>query len=106
MQNRITDTLGKGQSPAVARENRRYLIALAAFLLSNVAVPVMAQTAPGMKLAAERSFTVVPDVSTPIVLKTLPDAVCDLHGEGAGANGSGMKFYANGEGYLKIHARI
>ena len=106
MQNSITDAFGEGQSPAVARENYRYLVALAAFLLSSIAVPVTAQTAPGMKLGAERSFTVLPDVSTPIVLKTLPDAVCDLHGEGAGANGSGMKFYANGEGYLKIHARI
>ena len=91
MQDRITDTFGKGQSFAVGRENHCYLVALAAFLLSSVAVPATAQTAPGMKLAAERSFTIAPDVTTPIVLKTLPAAVCDLHGEGIGENGPTMK---------------
>lgn len=106
MQNRIPDTFGTVQSSVVTCESHRYLVALAAFLLSSVAVPVTAQTAPAMKLAAEKSFTIAPDLSTPIVLKTLPDSVCDLHGEGMGASEPTMKFYANGEGYLKIHARI
>jgi hypothetical protein len=106
MQNTITNTLEKGQSPAVTRQNHRYLATLAAFLLSSIAVPVTAQTAPTMKLAAESGFTIAPDVSASIVLKTLPDAVCDLHGEGIAGNAQTMKFYANGEGYLKIHARI
>jgi hypothetical protein len=44
-------------------------------------------------------------ISTPIVVKTQPDAVCDLHREDAGEETKTMKFYANGDGYVRIHAR-
>jgi len=105
MQNTITNIFGK-RSPEAAQLSHRYVMALAGLLLSTVALPATAQVASTVKLAPESAFTIGPDVSTPIVLKTQPDAVCTLHGEGAGVNAPGMKSYANGEGYLKIHARI
>jgi len=82
------------------------LMAMAGLLLSSFALPATAQVAPAVKLAEKINFTIAPDASTPIVLKVAPDAVCNLHDEGAGLNAPGMKLYSNGEGYLKFHARI
>jgi hypothetical protein len=106
MNNGIISTLVNRRSTAAGQENARCWMALAALLLCGFAAPMAAQAAPGMKVAAEKGFTVAPNVSTPIVLKTQPDAVCDLHGEGAGEDTQTMKFYANGEGYVKVHARV
>src|SRR5208283_930239 len=38
-----------------------------------------------------------------IVLKTVADAACDLHAVGT-SDTRRMRFYANGEGYVRIHA--
>jgi hypothetical protein len=78
-------------------------IFLSALLLCSLAVPTTAQTIS--RTAAERGFTVAPNVSTPIVLKSTPDAPCDLHADGGGENAHVLRFYANGDGYLKVHAK-
>lgn len=87
------------QSLVDARATR--LLPLSALLSCGLAVPTLAQTIS--KTAAERGFTVAPNVSTPIVLKSAPDAPCDLHAEGGTDNTRALRFYANGDGYLKIH---
>ncbi|MGA9352279.1 MAG: G1 family glutamic endopeptidase [Terriglobales bacterium] len=62
----------------------------------------LAASASNQKIAAEQGFTIAPDVQTAIVLKAQPDAACDLHA--AGDTSRNMRFYANGDGYVKIHA--
>jgi hypothetical protein len=74
------------------------LLSLAAVLLCGLTA-----SAQNPKVAAEKGFTIAPDVQTPIVLKTQPDAACDLHAVGTSDTRS-MRFYANGDGYVKIHA--
>lgn len=73
-------------------------------LLCGLAISTSAQEEGSYKIAAEKGFTVVPNVQTPIVLKIMPDAACDLHVESAGASDHKLRFYANGDGYVKIHA--
>jgi hypothetical protein len=79
------------------------LLALAAMVLCGLAVPTAAQNTSNVKTAREKGFTVTPGVSTPIVLKTFPGAVCELNG--GDAQSKSLRFLANGDGYLKIHAR-
>jgi Peptidase A4 family len=94
------------QPGAAPQENACCRMAWAALLLCCFAASMVAQAVPRMEVAAEMGFTVAPDVSTPIVLKTQPDAVCDLHGEDAGEEMKTMKFYSNGDGYVKVHVRV
>jgi hypothetical protein len=74
------------------------LLTLAAVLLCSLTA-----SAQNVKVAAEKGFTIAPNVQTPIVLKTMADAACDLHAVGTSDTRT-MRFYANGEGYVKIHA--
>ncbi len=74
------------------------LLTLAAVLLCSLTA-----LAQNVKVAAEKGFTIAPNVQTPIVLKTMADAACDLHAVGTSDTRT-MRFYANGEGYVKIHA--
>jgi len=74
------------------------LLSLAAVLLCG-----MTASASNAKVAAEQGFTIAPNVETGIVLKTAPDAACDLHATGAGDTRS-MRFYANADGYVKLNA--
>jgi hypothetical protein len=80
------------------------LLALTALLLCGLSVSTSAQEAPSYKVAAEKGFTVAPNVQTPIVLKTMPDAACDLHADSKSGSTQKLRFYANGDGYVKIHA--
>src|SRR5271156_1879417 len=91
-------------SDAVSTKYTSGLLALAALLLSGLAVPTAAQSAAITRIAPEQGFTIAPGVSTPIVLKTSRDAACDLRAEDASDKNQTLKFYANGDGYLKIHA--
>jgi peptidase A4-like protein len=108
----MTNTNGKTQfyqpssSGTFARASRRLSLSLslAALLLGGVAISTSAQEAGSYKIAAEKGFTVVPHAQTPIVVKTMPDAACDLHVAGAGESSNKLRFYANGDGYVKIHA--
>ena len=69
----------------------------------GLAVSASAQDS-AVSTAREKGFTIPPNVQTPIVLKTKPDAPCDLHAEGVSDKAQTLRFYANGDGYLKIHA--
>src|ERR1035441_5752310 len=64
---------------ASSRTNHSGLLTLTALLLGGLAVPVSAQNHPLARVAPERQFTIPPDVPTPVVLMTEPDAACDLH---------------------------
>jgi hypothetical protein len=79
-------------------------LTLTATLLCGLAVSTSAQNSAVARIARERGFTIAPNVQTPIVLKTRPDAACDLHAEGVSDKAQTLRFYANGDGYLKIHA--
>ena len=81
---------------AVSRGGIFSLIILAGIALSVAAVAVT-------KIAPEQGYTVPPGVATPIVMKTLPDAACDLHMVGISAAGRALRINANGDGYFKIH---
>jgi hypothetical protein len=85
-------------SAADSPKNASRLLTLAALLLSGLSA-----SASNVKVASEKGFTITPDVSTPIVLRAQPDAACDLHAVGTSDTQS-MRFYANGDGYVKIHA--
>jgi hypothetical protein len=80
------------------QKNTSGLLTLAAILLCGLTA-----SAQNAKVAAEQGFTIAPDVQNPIVLKTQAGASCDLHADGTSDTRS-LRFYANGDGYLKIHA--
>lgn len=92
-------------SLAALQKNACGLLVLITLLLYGLAVPTAAQTTPTRGVAPQMGFTIAPGVSTPIVLRTMPDAACDLRAEGASDEIQALRFYANGEGYIKIHAR-
>jgi hypothetical protein len=79
------------------------MLSLAALLSCSLAVPSTAQTIS--RIATQRAFTVAPKVSSPIVLRSTPDAACDLHAEDVSDKAHTLRFYANADGYLKIHVR-
>src|ERR1700723_2827456 len=101
--NRITQFYQQLPAGSFATTSRR--LALTALLLCGLAISTSAQKAGSYKIAAEKGFTVVPKVQTPIVLKTMPDAACDLHAAGASESSHKLRFYANGDGYVKIQDR-
>jgi hypothetical protein len=78
------------------------IAACAAILMSGLAVPASAQNAV---TAPEQRFTIAPNVETPIVLQTQPDAACDLHLAGVTDPAQNMRLYANEEGYVRFHVR-
>lgn len=93
------------QSSAGVFAGMSRLLALSALSLYALAIPVSSQQVGNYKIAAEKGFTVVPNVQTPIVLKTMPDAECDLHAAGGSEAGHKLRIYANGEGYVQVHAK-
>ncbi len=74
------------------------LFSLAAVLLCGITA-----SASSPKVVAEQGFTIAPNAEATIVLKTQSDAACDLHEVGT-SDSRFMRFYANGDGYVKIHA--
>jgi hypothetical protein len=83
--------------------NQSGLLTLAAFLLTGLTVPALAQNPATPRIAPERHFTVPPDVPTALVLQTAPDAACDLHLSGVNDPSQTMRLYGNIEGYVKFH---
>ena len=100
MKNANMKTLDSSCKTGVAKRAKG-LLSLVALMFGCGAGAAIAQSAP-LTLAAEQSFTITPAVATPIVLKTMPSAVCDLYS--AGDNQKSLRVYANFEGYLKFHA--
>jgi hypothetical protein len=79
------------------------LLILAGMALCVAAIPAFAQDLPATETAPEEGYTVPPRVATPIVMKTLPDAACDLHTVGVTDAAHSLRIYANGDGYFKFH---
>ena len=76
---------------------------LTALLLCSLALPASAQNRPVARVAPEKQFTIPPDVRTPVVLQTEPDAACDLHDAGVSNPSQTMRLYGNIEGYVRFH---
>lgn len=57
------------------------------------------QTEPPLRL------TVTPKVSSPIVMKTLPQATCVLHAEGASDDEHRLKLFADDQGMVRFNVR-
>lgn len=89
--------------PAVPNKSHSGLLILAGMALSVVAIPAFAQDLPATEAALETGYTVGSEVATPIVMKTLPDAACDLHTVGVSDAAHSLRIYANGDGYFKFH---
>jgi hypothetical protein len=77
-----------------------------AILLSGLALPAAAQPHSVGKVAAEKGFTVAPNVQTAIVIKVQPDAVCDLRAADVNDPMRSLKLYGNAAGYVKFHANL
>jgi hypothetical protein len=88
---------------ASSRSNHCGRLALTALLLGSLAVPASAQNRPVARVAPEKHFTIPPDVPSPVVLQTEPDAACDLHPAGVNDPAQTMRLYGNIEGYVQFH---
>ncbi len=83
--------------------NRGGLLAIAALLSGSLAGVARAQNRAVPRMAPERAFSITPNVETPMVLKTEPDAECSLHPAGVSDSARTMKLYANADGYVRVH---
>jgi len=88
---------------ASSRTNHSGLLTLAALVLVGLAVPASAQNRPVARVVGERHFTIPPDIPTPVVIQTEPDAACDLHTAGVNDPSHTMRLYGNIEGYVQFH---
>jgi hypothetical protein len=55
--------------------------------------------------AAPRRYTVAPQVHTPVLIRTVPHAVCSVHAEGDADPRHSLKAYADGEGVVRFHVK-
>jgi hypothetical protein len=55
--------------------------------------------------AAPRRYTVAPLIHTPVLIRTLPHAVCSVHAEGNADPKHSLKVYADGEGVVRFHVQ-
>jgi hypothetical protein len=55
--------------------------------------------------AAPRRYTVAPQVHTPVLIRTLPHAVCSVHAEGDSDPRHSLKAYADGDGVVRFHVK-
>ena len=88
---------------ASSRSNHCGLLMLTALLLGGLALPASAQNHPVARVSPEKHLTIPPDVSTPVVLQTEPDAACALHDAGVSDPSQTMRLYGNIEGYVRFH---
>jgi hypothetical protein len=97
--NQISNSIASNSTLTTAsRKNTSGMLSLAAVLFCGITA-----SASNQKVVAEQGFTITPNAETAIVLKTQPGASCDLRSSDANDSRS-LRFYANGDGYLKIHA--
>jgi hypothetical protein len=92
------NTINHSTLTTAPQKHTSSLLTLAAVLLCSLTA-----SAQNVKVAAEKGFTIAPNVQTPIVLKTMADAACDLHAVGT-SDTRAMRYYANGDGYVKLNA--
>lgn len=62
-----------------------------------------AQNGLSIRTAQPTRLTVAPNVSSPIAMKTLPNATCVLHTEGASDDGHRLKLFADDDGMILFH---
>jgi len=86
-----------------SRKNKGGTLTLTAIFVSGLAVSTLAQNPPVPQIAAEQGFTIPVNSQTPIVLQTQPDAACDLHAAGVSDATRTLRFYANADGYVRVH---
>jgi hypothetical protein len=90
-------------SAANSWSNHSGLLTLAALLLGSLVLPAWAQNRPMPRVTPEQHFTIPPDAETPVVLRTEPDAACDLHAAGVSDPSKTMRLYGNIEGYVRFY---
>src|SRR5213593_2397670 len=76
------------------------VVLIATFFVS--ALGVSAQNGLSIQTAKPTRLTVAPGVSSPIAMKTLPEATCLLHTEGAGDTERPLKLFADDEGLVRF----
>jgi len=64
-----------------------------------------AQSGPSIETAQPTRLTAAPAVSSPIEMKTLPEATCLLHAEGATSADPALRLFADDEGTVRFHVR-
>jgi hypothetical protein len=79
------------------------LLALIAFSIS--APNSFAQSALSIETAQPTRLTAAPAVYSPITMRTLPEATCVLHAEGASDAEHSLKLFADDEGTVRFHVR-
>ncbi len=57
------------------------------------------------ELASARRYSVAPFIHTPVMLRTMPYAVCSVHAEGNDDPKHSLKVYADGEGVVRFHVQ-
>ena len=78
------------------------LVSLIAFFL--VSMPGgFAQNESANQIAPPLRLTVAPTASSMVTMKTLPNAVCTLHAEGATDAKHSLKVFADDEGTIRFH---
>jgi hypothetical protein len=103
MSKQITENVqfAAGASSLATRMMGGVKLTLTAFSFYSLAISAFAQS----PAAPERGFTLSPDIETQIVLRTQPDAACDLHPAGVADPAHSMRLFADAEGYVRFHAR-
>jgi hypothetical protein len=87
----------------VTRNGNPALRIVVGMALCAAATAAFAVDSPATDMALEQGYTVPRSVATPIVMKTLPDAACDLHTVGVTDAAHSLRISANGDGYFKFH---
>jgi hypothetical protein len=82
----------------------RILMALIATLVIS-APEGFARNSESTQTAEPIRLTVAPNVSTPIAMKTVPQATCVLHAVGTANVEHSLKLFANDEGMVRFHVR-
>jgi hypothetical protein len=94
--------LRSGLVAALSNNSRGKGAFLTALVLCGLSVLGSAQNHAVSRVAREQGFTIPPNVQTPIVLKTRPDAACDLRAAGAVEPAHTLRLYSNADGYVRV----
>lgn len=78
---------------------KKYSLTMAVLFFFGLSLAGFAQLTT--RSATSQAFTIAPNVETPVVIQTMPDAECDLRSEGI--NDNKLRLYANVEGYVRFH---
>jgi len=89
----------------ILRNHQGRVLTCTAVLLCGLAASISAKAAPTViNETPERGFTIPINQQTPVVVKTSPDAECDLSAQG-GDESKKLRLYANIDGYVRFHVK-